>query len=77
MQRARIKIRSVRPNERPGFRIQKDAVEYVNVLERTEERAVQYWPKVDVLTAPVAETDHEGVWPCHFKSGNSNDSVPH
>ena len=77
MQRARIEIGPVRPNKGSGLRIQDHAIEHAKILKRTVQRAVEDWPKVDVLTTPVTEADTELVRPSHFEAGDADDGVSH
>jgi hypothetical protein len=73
VQCARIEIRSVRPDKRSGLRIHNDAIEHSKVLKRTEQRAVEHRPKVDVLSAAVVEAHDELVRPNHFETGDADD----
>jgi hypothetical protein len=77
VERAGIEVRAVRPHERPGLRIQDDAIEHPKLLKRAEQWTVEHRPKVDVLLRAVTEAHGELVRPNHLEADDAKDGVAH
>ncbi len=77
VQRRRIEIGSVRPDERPTLLVDPDLVENLRIRERTEDLACQHGTKVHHLCSPVLETDPEREGGDLLESRDLVDGVGH
>lgn len=77
MQRGRIEVGSVRPDQRIGFRIDTNLIEQVEVPQGAKQFARKNWSKVDCLFGIIVKANRESVIADDFKKANTIDRMNH
>jgi hypothetical protein len=77
MQRCRIEIRAVRPNQSLRLSIDSDSAEQLQITQGPKEFARQHWTEIDGLLCLIVELDSQRVVGNDLESGHSADRMRH